>query len=73
MTAATKSEYAAPMLCTCFLSITGGRFVIHKSVEATIPEIEAMLLAHYLTIGSQCTASVCYVPDSNADNISLST
>ncbi|KAK8501182.1 hypothetical protein V6N12_008191 [Hibiscus sabdariffa] len=25
MTAATKSEYAAPMLCTCFLSITGGR------------------------------------------------
>ncbi|KAE8669513.1 hypothetical protein F3Y22_tig00112231pilonHSYRG00134 [Hibiscus syriacus] len=29
-----------------------------KTVEVTIPEIEAMRLAHYLTIGSECTASL---------------
>ncbi|KAE8663614.1 fatty acid amide hydrolase-like isoform X2 [Hibiscus syriacus] len=29
-----------------------------ETVEVTIPEIEAMRLAHYLTIGSECTASL---------------
>ncbi|GMI67816.1 fatty acid amide hydrolase [Hibiscus trionum] len=29
-----------------------------KTVEVTIPEIEAMRLAHYVTIGSECTASL---------------
>ncbi|KAK8672814.1 hypothetical protein V6N13_111173 [Hibiscus sabdariffa] len=29
-----------------------------KTVEVTIPEIETMRLAHYLTIGSECTASL---------------
>ncbi|KAB1210478.1 Fatty acid amide hydrolase [Morella rubra] len=29
-----------------------------KIVEVTIPEIEAMRLAHYLTIGSECTTSL---------------
>ncbi|WCJ37728.1 Glutamyl-tRNA(Gln) amidotransferase subunit A [Euphorbia peplus] len=29
-----------------------------KSVEVTIPEIEAMRLAHYVTIGTECTASL---------------
>ncbi|KAG4150918.1 hypothetical protein ERO13_D04G032800v2 [Gossypium hirsutum] len=29
-----------------------------KTVEVTIPEIESMRLAHYLTIGSECTTSL---------------
>ncbi|KAF3439297.1 hypothetical protein FNV43_RR17573 [Rhamnella rubrinervis] len=29
-----------------------------KTVEVTIPEIEAMRLAHYLTIGSECSTSL---------------
>lgn len=29
-----------------------------KTVEVTIPEIEVMRLAHYLTIGSECTTSL---------------
>lgn len=29
-----------------------------ETVEVTIPEIEVMRLAHYLTIGSECTASI---------------
>jgi hypothetical protein len=27
-------------------------------VEVTVPEIEEMRLAHYVTIGSECTASL---------------
>lgn len=27
-------------------------------MEVTIPEIEAMRLAHYLTIGSECTSAL---------------
>lgn len=29
-----------------------------KTIEVTIPEIEAMRLAHYLTIGSECSTSI---------------
>lgn len=34
------------------------RLVICKTVEVTIPEIEVMRLAHYLTIGSECSTSL---------------
>ncbi|XP_048233227.1 fatty acid amide hydrolase-like isoform X2 [Ricinus communis] len=37
-------------------SITLARY--GETTEVTIPEIEAMRLAHYLTIGSECTASL---------------
>jgi Asp-tRNA(Asn)/Glu-tRNA(Gln) amidotransferase A subunit family amidase len=30
-----------------------------KTVEVTVPEIEVMRLAHYMTIGSECNASLC--------------
>lgn len=29
-----------------------------QTIEVTIPEIEAMRLAHYLTIGSECSTSI---------------
>lgn len=29
-----------------------------KSVDVTVPEIEEMRLAHYVTMGSECTASL---------------
>ena len=29
-----------------------------KSVDVTVPEIEEMRLAHYVTIGSECTTSL---------------
>lgn len=29
-----------------------------KTIAVTIPEIEAMRLAHYMTIGSECTTSL---------------
>jgi hypothetical protein len=29
-----------------------------QTVEVTVPEIEEMRLAHYVTIGSECTASL---------------
>lgn len=31
---------------------------ILKTIEVTIPEIEAMRLAHYVTIGSECSTSI---------------
>ncbi|XP_076902869.1 fatty acid amide hydrolase-like [Bidens hawaiensis] len=31
-----------------------------KTVEVTIPDIEVMRLAHYVTIGSECTASIAH-------------
>lgn len=31
---------------------------ICKTVEVTVPEIEEMRLAHYVTIGSECTTSL---------------
>ena len=34
------------------------RYIIHKTVEVTIPGIEAMRLAHYVTIGSECSTSL---------------
>lgn len=34
------------------------RLVVCKVVEVTIPNIEVMRLAHYLTIGSECSTSL---------------
>ncbi|KAI3738998.1 hypothetical protein L2E82_29333 [Cichorium intybus] len=31
-----------------------------ETVEVTLPDIEAMRLAHYVTIGSECTASIAH-------------
>ncbi|KAM0052509.1 putative fatty acid amide hydrolase [Helianthus debilis subsp. tardiflorus] len=31
-----------------------------ETVEVTIPDIEVMRLAHYVTIGSECTASIAH-------------
>ncbi|CAI9108759.1 OLC1v1008440C1 [Oldenlandia corymbosa var. corymbosa] len=31
-----------------------------KTIEVTIPDIEAMRLAHYLTIGSECSTSIAH-------------
>jgi len=33
-------------------------FASRKTVEVTVPEIEEMRLAHYVTMGSECTASL---------------
>ena len=33
-------------------------FALRKTVEVTVPEIEEMRLAHYVTMGSECTASL---------------
>lgn len=33
-------------------------FFMFKTVEVTIPEIEVMRLAHYLTIGSECSNAI---------------
>ncbi|KAJ7957073.1 Fatty acid amide hydrolase [Quillaja saponaria] len=38
-----------------------------KTVEVTIPEIEVMRLAHYITIGSECTTSL----DSHLDEMNF--
>ncbi|KAF8411766.1 hypothetical protein HHK36_004324 [Tetracentron sinense] len=40
------------------LSFNYFSFVICKTVEVTIPEIEVMRLAHYLTIGSECSTAI---------------
>ncbi|KAA8547053.1 hypothetical protein F0562_003482 [Nyssa sinensis] len=43
-----------------------GGLLICKTVEVTIPEIEVMRLAHYLTIGSECTTSIaCHLEKLN--------
>ncbi|XP_050206500.1 fatty acid amide hydrolase-like isoform X2 [Mercurialis annua] len=37
-----------------------------KTIEVTIPEIEGMRLAHYITIGSECSTSLSrYLPNDN--------
>jgi hypothetical protein len=32
--------------------------IAQKTVDVTVPEIEEMRLAHYVTMGSECTASL---------------
>ncbi|KAF9681836.1 hypothetical protein SADUNF_Sadunf05G0044000 [Salix dunnii] len=46
-------EHAVPKHCTSFLRSLGGR-----TVNVTIPDIESMRLAHYITIGCDCTAAL---------------
>ncbi|MED6149889.1 hypothetical protein PIB30_066956 [Stylosanthes scabra] len=36
-----------------------------KTLDVTIPEIEVMRLAHYTTIGSECSASLCSLREKN--------
>lgn len=33
-------------------------FVFVKTIEVNLPELESMRLAHYITIGSECNASL---------------
>ncbi|KAK2996812.1 hypothetical protein RJ639_025127, partial [Escallonia herrerae] len=46
-------------LCGCFLTCQM-LIIFLKTIGVTLPEIEAMLLAHYLTIGSACSTSIAY-------------
>ncbi|KAJ4715190.1 Fatty acid amide hydrolase [Melia azedarach] len=51
--------------CSRALDLLCSRFA-WKSVDVTIPDIEVMRLAHYVTIGSECTTSLSsYLKDMN--------
>ena len=41
-----------------FALLTPALHMYTQTVDVTIPEIEQMRLAHYVTIGSECTTSL---------------